>query len=76
MNCSIQHSLCIMLIFHCVIIAVFSMQANPYLLVEASPEEIEAAKERDELINKPKSNYYLQPLLMSQKLHRYVFAWR
>lgn len=43
-------------------------QANPYLHVEASPEEIEAAKEKDELV-KPKSDYYLQPLLMSNKLH-------
>jgi hypothetical protein len=35
--------------------------------VEASPEEIEAAKEKEELLQ-PKSDYYLQPLLLSNKL--------
>jgi hypothetical protein len=36
--------------------------------VEASAEEIEAAKEKEELL-KPKSDYYLQPLLLAHKPH-------
>ncbi|XP_046854218.1 vascular endothelial growth factor receptor 2-like isoform X2 [Xenia sp. Carnegie-2017] len=45
-------------------------KTNPYLHIEASAEEIEAAREKDELLKK-KSDYYLQPLLISNKLHGY-----
>ena len=38
--------------------------------MEASPEEIEASQEKEELLE-PKSDYYLYPLLTSHEQHRY-----